>query len=314
MPFASLFFVASVAHGKIAASALSSAVIPYSETKSLNLISHKYKPQKCYALRKLGAEVTRASKSLKAELRNCTLFNQDHWWIQDDEKGQYFLTPAHAIQDIVLPFFQNKVAQKGQLDFPVQDWVQLYRNGIYRGVYLRTPMMGDPTKASGRKSSRRSLLFLDGNGLTYIDTKLRERSDGLGELTAKGATISLANLDPYALQIFNLSDRRSLTIRLTGTKADLYPYPRPLKSYREALVGGFQAPHTDSRLAKIAEAIYSAKVQYPLSEQVLLEGVDKHLKELEVMFIAQARLEGRPLDWAAYLKNHSASFQKVNSL
>jgi len=156
------------------------------------------------------------------------------WLARSEARGSTFFVPVTRISDWSYPYLYRVVRQRRKgLELPRVEWVNVFLDRIYQGLYLRVALPYDRIDADATETRRRELLLIRGEEVMRVDTWFEPPDERYGELFSDEA---LPELEPPAPSLSWLSDRLlpdASTVLVAATspyEAKLLPLPIPLET------------------------------------------------------------------------------------
>jgi hypothetical protein len=206
-----------VAGGRSDASRLTDLDVGSSEIPSLYVRLDERQPGRCYITDRQGSTTRRSDdpragrpgELVRGEVEPGSL---DPWMIRSKREGTFLLVPAFDVYDWAFPYAYRFARDRRQAEeLPSVEWVRLYLNRIYQGVYLKIEL---PADRQGGGALLPELLIASGARIACTDIRLDETCRIYPDLVAQGRLPSTRPPSEDVRWLFSLSpvDERMLVV------------------------------------------------------------------------------------------------------
>lgn len=237
------------------------------------IMINKTRPDRCFLTKRRDATIRRSRKNFKGNVwdikrvGNPSSLNQLKIFLLGSKtKGTLFFIPVEAVNDLIYPFLYGYIKKELQfVELPDVEWVQLYVDRYYTGLYLRMVLPFDPIKKEGRIGPRRELIAIRGNTFSIVNTRFNPDTRLFVDLIANGdspkiqmphpALLWLSDQHPNHEQIFLLSNNSPYHMKLL-------PLPFSISSLYKAIYNEDPKEYYDERIISNAMDIMSTKTLY----------------------------------------------------
>ena len=136
-------------------------------------------PGKCHVTNRRGSTFRRSDDPSARRLWNYRRSagdndtgNLNHWMLQSTAKKIFLLVPVNDVKDWTYPYiYQFVKGSENEVELPSVQWVQLYVNRIYHGLYLQVYLPHDPRRRDGGSGHLRELLVLRDSTIACLNTR-----------------------------------------------------------------------------------------------------------------------------------------------
>ena len=141
--------------------------------KKMNLQFFAEKPNRCNLAVWSKSTTRRSNKRIPKILRDCysRKFSADQniWRLSSTNKSVIILHPAEAISDWVFPFFYGEYLHSRTNNIALEiEWIQLFVNRIYNGLFLKIIFPKPSPKKEGNKRDKIDFLFVSSNRMRCV--------------------------------------------------------------------------------------------------------------------------------------------------